>query len=142
MSFGIAALGKLIHEHNMPLVAVAFCICAMGCFTVVNLLARVRDASKNQAAFWLPAASMTFGLGVWATHFLAMLAFHAGMPVAYSLSDTIDSVIIAALGGLLGLTAWFLAPARWAGVLLGGIILGLSIGGMHYSGVAAMRMPG
>jgi len=124
------------------MVAVAFCISALGCFTVVNLLAKVRDASKIQAGFWLPAAALTFGLGVWATHFLAMLAFHPGMEVAYSLPETINSVIIAAVGGLLGLTAWFLAPARWAGVLLGGIILGLSIGGMHYTGVAAMRMDG
>jgi len=142
MSFGIAAAGRLIHEHDLSLVAVAFCVSGIGCFTVVNLLARLREAAKIQAPFWLLAAALTFGLAVWATHFLAMLAFHPGMDVAYSLPETINSVIIAAVGGMLGLTAWFLAPARWVGALLGGIILGLSIGGMHYTGVAAMRMPG
>jgi diguanylate cyclase (GGDEF)-like protein/PAS domain S-box-containing protein len=137
-----AAIGAAIDQYNLPLVAVAICICAIACFTVVNLLARVHDVPRLQAALWLPAAALTFGLGVWATHFLAMLAFHAGMPVAYSVPETINSVVIAAIGSLLALIAWFLAPARWAGALLGGIILGLSIGGMHYTGVAAMRMPG
>ncbi len=135
-------LVRLIEEHNLPLVSVAVCICAMGCFSVVNLMARARESPKIQVPIWLSAAAITFGLSVWSTHFLAMLAFDPGMPIAYNVSETIISVAIAGIGALLALTAWFLAPRRWVAISVGGLVLGLSIAGMHYTGVAAMRMSG
>jgi len=142
ISSSTGGLVRLVQEHNLPLVAVAVCICAMGCLSVVNLMARAKESPRLQVPVWLAAAALAFGLSVWSTHFLAMLAFNAGMPIAYNLTETVTSIAIAGIGALLALTAWCLAPRRWAAISSGGLVLGLSIGGMHYTGVAAMRMAG
>jgi diguanylate cyclase (GGDEF)-like protein/PAS domain S-box-containing protein len=133
---------RLIQEHDLRLIAVAVFICLIGCFSTVNLMMRARQSPARQAAIWLPGTAAVFAITIWSTHFLAMLAFHCGMPIDYDVTQTLESVVIAGLGTLLGLIAWYVAPLWWLGVLCGGALLGLAIGGMHYSGVNAMRMAG
>src|SRR4029453_4999059 len=90
---------------------------------------------------WLLGSSLALGVGIWSMHFVGMLAFHLPIPVTYGVDLVLLSVLVAiAASGLalfvvsrprgVPLTALFLA-ALW---------MGPAIAGMHYIGMAAMRM--
>jgi diguanylate cyclase (GGDEF)-like protein/PAS domain S-box-containing protein len=130
------------HEHDLRLVALAAALCLIGCFATVNLLGRARAVPTASCLTWLVAAAAVFGCSVWSLHFIAMLAFSPGLPIAYDVTMTASSIAIAVLGALVALLLWRLLRSRSLGVVLGGAVLGLAVSGMHYMGVAAMRLPG
>ena len=87
--------------------------------------------------FWLFAAGTVAGSGIWATHFVAMLAFRSGLPVGYDAGPTVLSIIIAVALCFFGF-AVSLNPKRAA---LGGAVTGAAISVMHYVGMAGVRIP-
>ena len=82
-------------------------------------------------------AATVFGAGVWATHFIAELAYEPGFPISYDAGLTAIS-FLAAIGAVwLGM---FVAH-RYAAPVLGGAMIGAGIAAMHYIGMAALRAP-
>lgn len=135
-------VGCITQEHDLGLVLLAAVICAIACFTTLTLLARAQSATRGASRLWLVAAASLFGCGVWSLHFVAMLAFMPHLSIAYDIVTTIASVVIASTGALLAFVAWQRPRSRPLGILAGGTLLGLSVAGMHYTGVAAMRLSG
>ena len=114
----------IVLEHDLRLVGLAACICALACFTTVNLLARAQATAAGGCWAWLAGAACVFGCGVWSLHFVAMLAFMPGMPVAYDVPLTLGSIFVAAVGAMLAFTSWRFARSRrsgwcWAGFCSG-----------------------
>src|SRR6202011_6190748 len=79
--------------------------------------------------------------GIWATHFIAMLAFSPGMPTAYNVALTFLSLGAAIMLTGAGL-AVALAPTLPGAAWLGGAIVGGGIAAMHYTGMAAFEIEG
>ncbi len=124
-------------RHDVWLVLLAGFVCLFASYTAFSLVARARSLDRSARLAWLSAAAVTSGGGVWATHFIAMLAYDTAMPVGYDLGLTAASVAIAvALAGA-GLLAVVVAgaPAR------GGAVIGIGIVSMHYLGMAALEAP-
>jgi signal transduction histidine kinase/CheY-like chemotaxis protein len=138
----LRVIGCITQRHDVRLVVLAACICVLACGTTINLLALAHANRTKKSLAFLVAASMVFGCGVWSLHFVAMLAFAADVPVAYSISMTFASVFLAVGGALAALATWLICPSRPVGVVAGGVLLGSSIGTMHYCGVLAMQVPG
>ena len=86
----------LVHAHDIRLVVVAAFVCSFAAFTVFTILERARHASKLSAG-WTAMAGLVCGVGTWATHFIAMIPFDAGVPARYDLSLTLLSVLAAVL---------------------------------------------
>ena len=84
-------------ERDWRLVAVAAVVCLFASLTAVNLFNRARATAGRARALWIAAAAIATGFGIWATHFVAMLAYEPGIPIAYSLSLTVLSLAAAAL---------------------------------------------
>jgi len=82
-------------------------------------------------------SAVVFGSGVWATHFVAELAFKPGLPTGYGFGLTTLSIMIAMGMSWVGFAAAQLRRAP----TLGGAIVGASIGAMHYTGMAALSVP-
>lgn len=80
------------------------------------------------------------GVGSWSTHFIGMLAFVLPIDVGYDVPLALLSLLIAILSS--GFALWLAArPLLSAAQIgLGGLLLGLGISAMHYTGMAAMRM--
>ena len=53
----------------------------------------MRTASRRMRAIWLSVATLAGGSGIWATHFIAMLAFEPGLPSAYHIGLTSLSLV-------------------------------------------------
>ncbi|HET8728436.1 MAG TPA: MHYT domain-containing protein [Alphaproteobacteria bacterium] len=125
-------------QHDPRLVALAGVICLFASFTAVGLIGRARLAAGRVRRRWLGVAAVVTGSGVWATHFVAMLAFRPGLPLGYDVGLTLLSVVIAIAATGIGLAVALSKPERAAG---GGAIVGGAIAAMHYVGMAALRVP-
>ena len=128
-------VGCLTEQHDLRLVALAGVMCLFACATAMSMLARAR-ASQRQAV-WVAGAGLVGGSGIWATHFIAELAYQAGFPVGYDTGLTLLSIVIAVVMCGIGF-ALALRPQR---AVLGGALAGASISAMHYVGMAAIRAP-
>ena len=90
---------------------------------------------------WLAVSAISTGFGIWATHFVAMLAFTPGIPSGYNITLTLLSLVAAILLTGAGL-AVSLAPNWRLGPWVGGAIVAGGIAAMHYTGMAAFEIEG
>ncbi len=131
----------IVSEHDLRLVVLAAIVCALASLTAVNLLHHVGRSEGTKQSIWLGIAATAIGFGIWATHFIAMLAFSPALPTGYNVALTALSLLAAVV--LTGIGFGFallphLAGATW----LGGAIVGGGIAAMHYTGMAAFEVAG
>ncbi len=128
--------------YNAALVALSVAIAVLASYTALDLGGRMRGTGSRARWAWLIGAALAMGGGIWSMHFVGMLAFEMGLPAAYDLGSTLLSLLIA-----IGVTGAALAwlgrgeAGRWD-VLAAGPVMGIGVAAMHYTGMAAMRMPG
>jgi diguanylate cyclase (GGDEF)-like protein/PAS domain S-box-containing protein len=137
----ITVYGCIVNDHDLRLVGLAAIICALASFAAITLLRHVRRSSGQMQYVWLGVSAIATGFGIWATHFIAMLAFKPGLPVSYNIALTILSLVAAIVLTGLGL-AVALSNALPGRVWLGGMIVGGGIAVMHYTGMAAFEIEG
>ncbi len=131
----------LTTEHDWRLVVVAGLVCLLASLTAITLFNRARSTAGHSRAIWIAAAGAATGCGIWATHFLAMLAFHPGIPIAYNVNLTVLSLLVAAIITAGGMAVAVLNQSRW-GAAVGGGIIGGGVACMHYLGMWAVELPG
>ncbi|MET0267227.1 MAG: MHYT domain-containing protein [Duganella sp.] len=88
----------------------------------------------------LATGSLALGCGVWAMHFIGMLAFNLCTTVEYDPGITMLSVLPSFAASWVALTIISRRELTTAALLTGGVLTGAGIGAMHYTGMAAMRM--
>jgi diguanylate cyclase (GGDEF)-like protein/PAS domain S-box-containing protein len=127
--------------HDLKLVALAAFICVLASIAAIRLLRYARISKGRMRSVWLTVSAISTGFGIWATHFVAMLAFTPGLPSGYNITLTILSLIAAILltGG--GLAISLIEDWRY-GPWVGGAIVGGGIAVMHYMGMAAFEIAG
>jgi PAS domain S-box-containing protein len=127
----------ITHQHDIRFVFLAAFICVFDCLTGMNLFVRAGEASGKRQFLFLSGAALVFSTGVWATHFVAELAFKPGLPVAYDIDLTALSLGLAILMVWLGMGV----ALHFGRPVVGGALIGVAIGAMHYTGMAALRVP-
>jgi NO-binding membrane sensor protein with MHYT domain len=125
-------------EHDLRLVALAGLLCMFASFSALHLLARAREDVAWRRLLWILGAGSVAGCGIWATHFIAMLAYRPDYPVSYHTGITVLSFVVAVIFS----TAGFAVAVRFRAAALGGAIVGLAIGAMHYIGMSAISVHG
>ncbi|MDL2356185.1 MAG: MHYT domain-containing protein [Pseudomonadota bacterium] len=98
------------------------------------------SANRAQRTVVLLTGSLALGSGVWAMHFIGMLAFDLCTRVDYDPALTILSLLPSIGASFVALS--LIGRKRLGGwtLLSGGVLVGAGIGAMHYAGMAAMRM--
>src|SRR6201747_603824 len=127
--------------HDLRLVGLAALMCVLASFAAINLLRHARRSFGHMRGVWLAVSAISTGFGIWATHFVAMLAFTPGIPSGYNVILTILSLVAAVLLTGVGL-AVSLAPDWRHGPWSGGAIVAGGIATMHYTGMAAFEVAG
>ena len=89
-------LGCITEQHDIRLVLLAAVLCLFACVTAMSMIARGRAVTGRARTAWLMAAGVVAGCGIWGLHFVAMLAYRPGLPVAYDATLTGLSIVIAA----------------------------------------------
>src|SRR5262249_7915214 len=131
----------VIGTYDPYLVALSISVACLASYTALDLGGRIRDSRRWAKLAWLATAAIAMGGGIWSMHFIGMLAFVMPMPVSYDLGLTLLS-----LGVAIGVTGFgfFMIGTREVtapAFILSGIFMGIGIVSMHYTGMAAMRMP-
>ena len=93
----------LTTEHDWRLVILAAVVCLLASLTAINLFHRARLTGGRARVVWIATAGFATGCGIWATHFIAMLACDPGITVSYGIGLTAASLFAAALVTTLGL---------------------------------------
>src|SRR5690349_20133260 len=88
-------LDCIVTLHDPLLFVLAGLLCLFACSGAMTMLARARANNGTQSLAWVWGAGLVSGCGIWGTHFVAMLAFHPGFPLAYKIGLTIFSIIMA-----------------------------------------------
>src|ERR1700744_6335156 len=127
--------------HDLRLVGLAAFICVLASLTAINLLRHARKSTGNMRYVWLAVSAISIGFGIWATHFVAMLAFSPGIPSGYNITLTLLSLVVAILLTGAGLSV-SLTPNWRHGPWIGGAIVAGGIAAMHYTGMAAFEVAG
>lgn len=137
------AATEMHYTYNYWLVMMSYFVAAFAAYTAFHLVERVIASSSQGARFkWLCTGAVSMGCGIWAMHFVAMLAVQMrhGMEMRYDLTLTIFSAVFAMIAAGF---SFDLVSRRSRGIgrlLIGGLVLGGGIGAMHYTGMLAMRM--
>jgi len=80
------------------------------------------------------------GTGIWAMHFVGMLAFQLPIPIAYDWSTTCLSMLIAIVVSAVALFVLRRPEVASRSLIIGALLMGIGISAMHYTGMIAMRM--
>jgi NO-binding membrane sensor protein with MHYT domain len=86
----------LLFEHDLRFVVVAGVVCFLSSLAAVNLFHCARLTGGRARLAWIVTAGLTTGGGIWATHFIAMVGYAPGVPIAYDVLPTVLSLLIAA----------------------------------------------
>lgn len=127
---------SVVREHDAKLVAVACLICVLSCYTALTLIARAGKPGKTSSDPWLTAAAAVIGCGIWAVHFVTLLAYEPGLRIGYDAPEA----LLAAAVGIIGSGLGFAVVVR-RHVAFGGAALGGAAALMNYTVMAALKLP-
>jgi len=128
-------------DHDWRLVLLAAAVCQTAVLTSFRLYGQVIAAPRQTRAAWLWVTGLVAASGIWATHFVAMLAFQPHLRTGYLPGVTLLSLVEPAITSTLGF--WIAATyRRRSAILLGGAVVGLGIAIMHFTGMSAFRTQG
>jgi diguanylate cyclase len=131
----------MLGTYNFWLMAVSFVVATLASYTALDLTGRISLlASARLRHAWLAGGAAAMGVGIWSMHFIAMLALSLPIPLGYDLQLTGYSLAIAVIVSYLALFVTTRAKVTLGHLATGSVLMGVGIAGMHYTGMAAMRM--
>lgn len=134
-------------SYDPAIIALSVVIAVQGGYVSLMLARRLSAlglgpdgwATAGRRKAFLAASALSLGVGIWAMHFIGMLAVKLPIVVTYDLLWTLVSALVCVLVVGLGVfVASFgrLTPKRLAGA---GLLMGAGIAIMHYIGMSALR---
>ena len=129
----------LLVSWDSVLVCVSLIVAFIASFTALDTAGRVAVSRGWIARLWLLVSGTAMGIGVWAMHFIGMLAMMMPMTLRYDGRLTIVSLLVAILASMLafGQTVGGADLTRRR-LLRGSLILGAGVVVMHYLGMYAL----
>lgn len=126
-------------HYDVKLVVLSVAIAILAAYAALSVAGRIYAAdSGHKRRIWLLAGSFTMGGGVWAMHFIAMLALKLPIAVSYDVLITIVSTVPVILASYVMLKV-ISRPKISKLIFLASVVMGGGIGAMHYIGMAAMQ---
>jgi diguanylate cyclase (GGDEF)-like protein len=130
----------LTTDHDSWLVVLAALVCIATTLTSFLMYSIADSYSGPRRFMWAALTGVAAGSGVWSTHFVAMLAYKGAMPTNYEPVWTGLSLLIAIL--IAGAGFVVSTGKSYVYAAFGGLLIGLAIGTMHYTGMTALLIPG
>jgi NO-binding membrane sensor protein with MHYT domain len=128
-------------SYDWRLILLSYVIAVLASYTALDLAGRV-TASRGQARrYWLLGGAFAMGAGIWSMHFTGMLAFSLPIALTYDVPIVLLSLVVAMIASGFALFVASREVLSLERLLLSGLPMGLGIAVMHYSGMAALRMP-
>lgn len=131
----------LVGSYNSGLVILSLLVAIFSSGMALHTahIARMADLRLHRQIA-ICTGAIALGGGIWTMHFIGMLAFELCTSVHYDPAITMLSVLPSVGASWVALQILSQARVQRSHLIVGGILVGLGIGTMHYSGMAAMRM--
>ena len=136
-----AASGVILGQYNLGLVGLSLGMATLTAYTTLNLGRQVATAVGTLRWLWLAGGGLAMGVGIWATHFVAMLALEMPIVIHYDPFMTGLSLVYGVIAAAAALWLVERPQAQRLTLGAGGTLMGGAIAWMHYTGMAAMKMP-
>jgi diguanylate cyclase (GGDEF)-like protein len=130
----------LVSTYNAKLVVLSIVVATLASYTALNLAGRVTATTGRVSRFWLVGGAFSMGIGIWSMHFIGMLAFSLPTRIGYDIPITLLSLLIAMVVSGFALFMVSRHSGGFRDLISGGVLMGLGICAMHYTGMHAMRM--
>src|SRR5277367_1850275 len=130
-----------VSSYDYRLVALSVLLAILASYAALDLAGRITAARGGTRSVWLAGGAATMGLGIWSMHYIGMLAYRLPVAVLYDWPTVLVSLLAAIFAAG---TALKIASENQMGhsrFIAGGVLMGLGIAAMHYTGMAAMRLP-
>jgi diguanylate cyclase (GGDEF)-like protein/PAS domain S-box-containing protein len=128
-------------EHDWRLVVLAAGVCFLASGVAISLFHRAQVVTGRERLVWLSLDAAAAGFGIWATHFIAMLAYDPGIGAGYNVTLTVLSLLVAILITGAGLAIALGDFSHKAVTAVGGAVVGSGVAAMHYAGMEALEVP-
>ncbi|HYT15672.1 MAG TPA: EAL domain-containing protein [Burkholderiales bacterium] len=131
----------MIGNYNSWLVFLSIVVATVASYVALDLASRVAATHGTRSSrYWLFGGALSMGTGIWSMHFIGMLAFQLPIPMSYDIPITLASLLIAAV--VSGFALYTISHGRLSlrRLLLAGLLMGIGIACMHYTGMAAMQL--
>ena len=126
------------HSVEPLLVVISVAVAIITSYIAFAITHRVSHNEFTQEAnVWRLCAALSLGVGIWAMHFVGMMAYNYGIPIGYDKTTTIISIIPSVLASYIVVSSQQLKQVPF---LVRSILMGIGIGSMHYAGMMAMQM--
>ena len=132
-----AVLSAYAHFYEPAMVMGSVFISIFASFCAFEISVR-----QARGPSWNLVGAAMLGGGIWAMHFLGMLAFRLVCGVSYNLWLTGVSILPGFLAAVVALRFARLDNTSRAKLWLHGVILGAGVGLMHYTGMSAIQFDG
>ena len=130
----------LPRSYDALLVGVSVLVAVLASYTALSLADRVTHAAGKAKLWWIAGGAFSMGTGIWAMHFVGMLAFRLPIALGYDLGITALSWALPVAVSALALWQLSRKGVRTRELALSAVLIGIGINLMHYVGMAAMRM--
>ena len=127
-------------SYNYWLVALSVMLAMFAAYAALDLAGRVAAAHHRARLLWLAGGATSMGLGIWAMHYIGMLAFTLPVPVLYHYPTVILSLFAAIAASAVALFTVSRERMGLGSSIVGSLIMGGGIASMHYIGMEAMRL--
>ena len=131
----------MIGSYDYQLVALSVLIAIFASYAALELAGRTTAASGRARLAWFVGGATAMGVGIWSMHYIGMLAFSLLVPVLYDWPTVLLSLLAAVFAAAVALFVVSRQRMGWLRALTGSAIMGSGIATMHYTGMAAMRLP-
>jgi diguanylate cyclase (GGDEF)-like protein len=127
--------------YDYWLVALSLVVATLASYTALDLSGHISLLTRPRLRHaWLAGGAAAMGIGIWSMHFIGMLAFSLPTPLGYDFATTGYSLVIAILLSYSVLYVVTQTKLTISRLIIGGTLMGFGISGMHYTGMAAMKM--
>ncbi len=126
-------------SYDYGLVALSVLLAMFASYAALELAGRVTSARGRVRILWLGCGAIVMGLGIWAMHYVGMLALNMPITVSYHLPTVILSLLAAIAASAVALFVVSRAKISLWQEIGGSVVMGGGVAAMHYIGMAAMR---
>jgi diguanylate cyclase (GGDEF)-like protein/PAS domain S-box-containing protein len=127
--------------YDYRLVALSVLLAVGASYAALDLAGRVTAARGPARRFWLLGGATAMGLGIWAMHYIGMLACRLPITVLYDVPTVVLSLCAAIAASAVALFAASGPTQGKRQEIVGSVAMGGGIAATHYIGMAAMRVP-
>ncbi len=133
-------MSYLAGSYHTGLVVLSILVAMLASYTALNLSCRVTQTKGRASLLWLVGGAVAMGGGIWSMHFIGMLAYSLPIRMSYDLTITVASLLVAIAVSAFALRIVARPTVSRTHFLIGGLLMGLGISAMHYTGMHALRM--